>query len=432
MAPFQSNVAILWMALLFTLACVTDWVDGWMARRFGLVSDLGKVLDPLADKILVLVFLPLLQMQVIHFFPVFIIFAREFAVMGLRVLSAKRGHNVASEFTGKLKTAVTLPVCGILFARVSDITILKVPKWLMPLEWLRIWILSWPAWVVNGLVWLTVAVTIISFLDYIFRFFWARTLDKAKGDSQVAKRRLLIVIPNALTLLNMACGILAIYKAWNGFVFIAAGLVLLGIYLDALDGRLARKFDVFSRFGASLDSKADFVSFGIAPAVILYHVLGASMGPRLAVGALIVGLFYYASVHFRLRRFNKTGHSDFFEGLPSPTGAGVIAVASTSNYLNSPTILIPLALIISGLMVSTIPYPHLGHALKHPLFKAIKYPALLFFLLTVAAYLGARQWIYWNVGEIFLVFVAVYVLYPLYAARVGPSAGEAGSISRAR
>jgi len=415
LVPFQSNLMIIWAAILYTIAGASDYLDGWIARRFALVSDLGKVLDPLADKILVLVFLPLLQMQVIHFFPVFIIFAREFAVMALRVLVAKSGQSVSANFSGKLKTAITLPVCGILFGRIAVSHIKPVPSFLMPIEWLRMWIFSWPEWVIQTLIWATVAITVVSFLDYLWRFFWQRTLEKTHGDTNAAKRKLLVVIPNTLTLMNLGCGILAIYHAYCGHINVAAGLVMLGIYFDAFDGRLARKLDVNSRFGANLDSKADFVSFGIAPGVLLYAAL-----PQFGIGAIVLGLSHYAAVHFRLRRFNKSGHSEYFTGLPSPTGAAIVVIACTSAYLNSPTLLIPISLAISGLMISTIPYPHLNKALQYPLLKTLKVPALICFLLSIAALLGAKQWIQWNVAELFFAFVVIYLFYPMYG-RVKPS-----------
>lgn len=419
LVPFQSNMAIIWGALLYATAGFTDYLDGWIARRYALISDLGKVLDPLADKILVLVFLPLLQMQVIHFFPVFIIFAREFAIMALRVVAAKRGHSISANFSGKLKTAITLPVCGILFGRIAVPHIKAVPTVLMPIEWLRLWIASWPLWVIQGLVWLTVIVTIGSFIDYLWRFFWQRTLEKSQGDVKTAKRKLLIVLPNTLTLLNFICGLIAAYAGLQNNLRIAAGLILMGMYLDAFDGRLARKLNVNSRFGASMDSGADYVTFGIAPAIMLYmglsHTInGFTLGP-ISVGALVVALAHYAAVHFRLRRFNKSGHKDSFEGLPSPTGAVTIAIAVTSVYLSSPTLLIPISLLISGLMVSTLEYPHNAKAMQHPLLRRLKLPSIIFFLLAMAAFLGARDWIRWNVGELFLLFVVVYLLYPLYA-----------------
>ncbi len=412
MVPFSSNISIIWAALLYTVAGASDYLDGWMARRFGLVSDLGKVLDPLADKILVLVFLPLLQMQVIHFFPVFIIVAREFAVMALRVLIAKSGHSVSANFSGKLKTAITLPVCGILFGRIAVETIHPIPAILLPIEWLRVWIFSWPNWVIQTLIWATVMVTLASFIDYLWRFFWQRTLEKANGNTNVAKRNLLVVIPNSITLVNLGCGIASIYFASTQRIGIASALVLLGIYFDAFDGRLARKLDVNSKFGANLDSKADWVSFGIAPGVILFMTLN-----HMPIVGAILGLCHYAAVHFRLRRFNKTGHSHYFDGLPSPTGAAVVIVAAASGYLHSPTLLIPASIAVSGLMISKLQYPHMTEALKNPMLRALKIPALVAFLLSITALFGASFWFKLHVIEVFGIFILIYLLHPVYKSR---------------
>ena len=116
MTPYTTNLTQITVIILYTVICLTDFLDGWIARRLKIESELGKILDPLADKILVLLFLPLLEMQVITSFPVFIILAREFAMMGLRVYSVQQGgDSIPAQFTGKLKTAFTFPVCGILF-----------------------------------------------------------------------------------------------------------------------------------------------------------------------------------------------------------------------------------------------------------------------------------------------------------------------------
>ena len=117
--PFMTEEMQLLTIVLYTVVSLTDFLDGWIARRFNIVSELGKVLDPLADKLLVLVFLPLLP-NAISAFPVFIVLAREFAIMGLRVFAAKYGDIIAANFSGKLKTGITLPVCGILFMRLSS------------------------------------------------------------------------------------------------------------------------------------------------------------------------------------------------------------------------------------------------------------------------------------------------------------------------
>ena len=76
MTPYTTNVTQITVILLYTVICLTDFLDGWIARRLKIESELGKILDPLADKILVLLFLPLLEMQVITSFQ-FLLFWRE-------------------------------------------------------------------------------------------------------------------------------------------------------------------------------------------------------------------------------------------------------------------------------------------------------------------------------------------------------------------
>jgi len=91
--------------VLFVAACLTDLADGWLARRKGLISDFGKIMDPLADKILVLgLFLTFVQLQLIPAWMVAVIMAREFFVTGLRIFALRRGVVLAAENAGKHKT----------------------------------------------------------------------------------------------------------------------------------------------------------------------------------------------------------------------------------------------------------------------------------------------------------------------------------------
>lgn len=97
-------------AIVFALACATDWLDGQIARRNGMVTDFGKFIDPIADKLLVL--LPMIYLSarggVIDVWAVMIMVAREIIVSGFRLVAVTQGTVIAAGWTGKVKTAVQM------------------------------------------------------------------------------------------------------------------------------------------------------------------------------------------------------------------------------------------------------------------------------------------------------------------------------------
>ena len=126
-------------------------------------------------------------------------------------------------------------------------------------------------------------------------------------------------IPNMLTLCNLICGALAAYMAANGWLHRAAVLMICGILFDFLDGFAARMLKVSSPMGKELDSLADVVTSGVAPAIILFRMLMCFHGWK--YWALIAFLMP-AFAAFRLAKFNlddRQGHS--FLGLPVPSNA---------------------------------------------------------------------------------------------------------------
>jgi CDP-diacylglycerol---serine O-phosphatidyltransferase len=172
------------------------------------------------------------------------------------------------------------------------------------------------------------------------------------------------MVPNILTLLALCAGMTAIRFAVNAnFVGSVYAIIAAGIF-DGLDGRVARLLKSTSSFGAELDSLSDFVSFGVAPAAVLYLW---TMSALHAAGWAIV-LFFAVCCALRLARFNTQAHADlpaypapFFTGVPAPAGAGLVMVPMflsfewgdwlfRSPYLNAVT--------VSGvalLMVSRVP-----------------------------------------------------------------------------
>lgn len=145
--------------IVFAAASLTDMLDGKIARKHNLVTNFGKFLDPLADKVLVitalivLVDLPDFRMNAI---PLIIIVAREFMVSGLRLLAAEDGVVIPAGIWGKLKTAFTMVtlVGSLLYLSLAEDFTLCMP------DWIRTWIL-------NGLIWISAGLTILSGMVYL-------------------------------------------------------------------------------------------------------------------------------------------------------------------------------------------------------------------------------------------------------------------------
>jgi len=114
-----SNINTSWLdffaALIFTLASITDFFDGYIARAFDAVSKLGEILDPLADKMLVLAgFIGLVVIDRANPWAIFIILVREFFITGLRIQMAAEGKKVAASMAGKVKTVSQMGAIGFL------------------------------------------------------------------------------------------------------------------------------------------------------------------------------------------------------------------------------------------------------------------------------------------------------------------------------
>jgi CDP-diacylglycerol---glycerol-3-phosphate 3-phosphatidyltransferase len=109
--------------LIFLFAALTDWLDGWLARKFGQVSEFGKFMDALSDKVLTLgMFVSLLALGELGqwaLFPVLLILSREFLITGLRLVAAGKGKNLAAERMGKFKTVIQLTCISLYLAKIA-------------------------------------------------------------------------------------------------------------------------------------------------------------------------------------------------------------------------------------------------------------------------------------------------------------------------
>ncbi len=131
-------------------------------------------------------------------------------------------------------------------------------------------------------------------------------------------------IPNMFTLLNLALGILAIISIFYGHFDVSAVLIIGAGFLDRMDGKLARKFDVASEFGKELDSLCDLISFGVAPAILMWNINFMEAG---ALGIIITVLFSIAGAT-RLARYNIAEFEGFYLGIPITLCGGIVALLS--------------------------------------------------------------------------------------------------------
>ena len=148
---------------VFAIASITDALDGHIARKNGLVTNFGKFLDPLADKVLVLAALAaFVELDVMSSIPLIIITAREFMVSGLRLIAADSGVVVAAGFSGKLKTAFTM---------VSIVFILAVLTVQSDYNWFNIAVSSSVKSAIQvaeqTLIWISTALTVVSGCVYL-------------------------------------------------------------------------------------------------------------------------------------------------------------------------------------------------------------------------------------------------------------------------
>ncbi|TDR94372.1 CDP-alcohol phosphatidyltransferase family protein [Enterovirga rhinocerotis] len=173
-----------------------------------------------------------------------------------------------------------------------------------------------------------------------------------------------MVAPNLITLLALCLGLTAIRLAFDGRLEPAVFAILVAAILDGVDGRVARLLKGTSRFGAELDSLADFLNFGVAPALVLHSFI---LHEIKAVG-WVVALIFAIAAALRLARFNAAldepntpeWKKDFFVGMPAPAGAGAALLPIYLHFLGVPVqAAAPVAMVyvlaIALMMVSTVP-----------------------------------------------------------------------------
>lgn len=236
-----------------------------------------------------------------------------------------------------------------------------------------------------------------------------RAKQKAIGKlSEVPFRKM---APNIVTLMALCAGISTIKYAILGKWGFAISCIFLACIFDGLDGRVARKLKASSKFGAELDSLSDFVSFGVAPAILMYEwCLNA-----LPHWGWIFTLMFSAGMAMRLARFNTMLDdssvpeywSHYFVGVPAPMAAAIAVMPILISFdypdlefiLHNEYICSALMLLVAFLMVSRIP----TLSLKKTKIKADLFLPLMIFVALLISCLITRPWL--TLGLVTFVYV---------------------------
>lgn len=219
------------------------------------------------------------------------------------------------------------------------------------------------------------------------------------------------IIPNLFTAMNMFAGFLSILNASQGNYQYAAWLIIIAAIFDALDGAVARLTKSSSELGVELDSLSDIVSFGTAPAVLIFKTYlynYNTLGVLIAASLILAGGFRLARFNIQLVSFEKT----FFKGLPIPIAALTISSFILSYYDTSKgfiapfdDFIIPLVIILSILMISKIKYDAIPKPTKDTL-KEKPYQFIFILLSIIVIFITSGK-------AIFFIFVLI-ILFGIF------------------
>jgi CDP-diacylglycerol--serine O-phosphatidyltransferase len=271
-------------------------------------------------------------------------------------------------------------------------------------------------------------------------------LEQRNNPYNVTQASRIYFLPNLMTAGNLFCGFVAVIKciqarlitdggeyalshptvSWSALYTQAVWLILAAVVFDSLDGRLARMGGRTSLFGAEFDSLADVVSFGMAPALMMFFLI---LAPReqyqwFREFGWLIAFIYLLCGAVRLARFNvitnpllhraEVESSKDFLGLPIPAAAGTVAtmvllllnMSANAKELRQMTLALPLILIlVSFLMVSTVRYPS---------FKQINWETKTRFRTFIGVFIVVA--VIWRLQEVAFFFLfLIYILYGLFA-----------------
>jgi CDP-diacylglycerol--serine O-phosphatidyltransferase len=176
---------------------------------------------------------------------------------------------------------------------------------------------------------------------------------RRKTDKPIPLR---VIIPNMITSGNMLCGMLSLVLAFHGHFVPASWLIYIAVIFDFMDGKMARRLGGGSSFGMELDSLADVVSFGVAPAMIMYSVY---LKGFFGVTGAVVAAFFALCGALRLARFNVQHVDGSFQGLPIPAGGHFLVSFVVAGVYLHPAIMAVVVAAAGVLMISSVSFGNL-------------------------------------------------------------------------
>ncbi len=202
-----------------------------------------------------------------------------------------------------------------------------------------------------------------------------------------------MMVPNIITALAICAGLTGIRLAFEERFELAVAMVLVAVFLDAVDGRIARLLKSTTKFGAQMDSLADIVNFGVAPALVLY----AYLLDQVRSFGWIAAMIYAIAAGLRLARFNvmeerqtkASWQLDYFLGIPAPGGAILVLLPVYLGFLGIETnalfayLASVYTLLIAFLLVSRLPV-YSGKSLGQRVRRDLVFPLMLVIVLYVA------------------------------------------------
>ncbi len=232
------------------------------------------------------------------------------------------------------------------------------------------------------------------------------------------------MLPGTFTMGNVVCGFLSIMSAFEGNITTACWFIILAAFLDVLDGKIARLSGSTSQFGIELDSLADFLSFGVAPATLVFAIKLNTLGKW----GWMISIVYIMAAAYRLARFNLLADTDEkkeFLGLPVPAAALALVSFIIFSYhiwgqLEYAELLISMIIVFSFLMVSQVQYDTFPDRFNSPQ-NRIK---LIILLVAALAIAFKPRLLLFPFFALYILYGMVRELYRLSTVGVGKVTGK--------